>query len=354
MVNKMTYRNTCALINVNNIEDNIRTIIKKYSGYKYYFGVVKADFYGHSRKEIIDAMVYAGINYFAVSSLDEALEIRQCSDMPILCLGYIDYRFLDVCRDNHIDIMVDDYEYLTHVISGVNIHLKVDTGMNRLGIKDNEEFLKIYNYIKENNLILKGIFTHIYNASNEYDTDNQIEKFKSITSGIDLNSIDIVHIAQSDTLVSHDKIEFCNGCRLGIIMYGLVDCELNLKSTFKLVSEVVELKKIKTGEIVSYGGKYVAQRDETIAIVSIGYADGVNRHMSGGYVFINDKKFDIVGSICMDMMMVVVDSTVKLHDKVYVYKDINHIKYLSEYLDTIPYELLCNVSKRVPRIIENK
>jgi len=159
----------------------------------------------------------------------------------------------------------------------------------------------------------------------------------------------MIHISQSDTLVNFPKIDFCNGCRLGIIMYGLNDNKLELKDTFSLCSEIIEIKKIGVNEVVSYDGKYKAQKEELIGIVSIGYADGVNRKLSGAYVYINNKKYKIVGSICMDMLMIKIDNSVKLYDKVYIYKDINHIKYLSKYLDSIPYELICNVSKRVER-----
>ena len=179
--------------------------------------------------------------------------------------------------------------------------------------------------------------------------DKQINKFKEITKDIDLNKIDIIHIAQSDTLVNYLKIDFCNGCRLGIIMYGLNDNELNLKDTFTLISEIIEIKKVKKEETVSYNGLYKAKKECLIGIVSIGYADGINRKMKGAYVYINNKKYKIIGNICMDMLMIEIDESVKLYDKVYLYKDINHIKYLSKYLETIPYELICNVSKRVER-----
>ena len=135
-------------------------------------------------------------------------------------------------------------------------------------------------------------------------------------------------------------------------MYGLIDNNLSLKPTIKLESEIIEIKHIHKGETVSYNGNYVADKDEIIGIVSIGYADGVNRKLSGSYVYINNKRYQIIGNICMDMLMVKIDNLVKLYDKVIIYKDINHIKELSNYLDTIPYELICNITKRVPRIYE--
>ena len=216
-------------------------------------------------------------------------------------------------------------------------------------IKEKNDFNLLTQKIKNSSLNLKGIYTHIYEATNKNKLEKQIDKFKLITQDIDLNSIDIVHISQSDTLVNYPKINFCNGCRLGIIMYGLNQNDLDLKDTIKLCSEIIEIKKIKKGEEVSYNGKYKAKKDELIGIVSIGYADGVNRKLTGAYIYINNKKYKIIGSICMDMLIVKIDKDVKLYDKVDIYKNINHIKNLSNYLNTIPYELICNISKRVER-----
>lgn len=347
------YRNTYVNINLNNIKENVKRIIENYK-YKYYIGVVKADSYGHNGNKVIKSIIDGGCNYLAVSSLDEAMEIRKDFDIPILCLGIINEKYMDICSKNNIDVTVTNLEYLKKIKNyKLNIHLKIDTGMNRLGIKEKNEFDKIIKEIKNSNLYLKGIFTHIYKATNKKLTDKQISKFKEITSSIDLNEIDMIHIPQSDTLLNHDKIDFVNGCRLGIIMYGLANNNLNLKSTFEFCSEVIEIKKLNKGETVSYDGIYKAEEDEIIGIVSAGYADGINRKLSGAYVYINSQKYQIIGKVCMDMFMVKIDKSVKLYDKVYIYKDINHIMDLSKYLDTIAYELLCNVSKRVPRIYIN-
>lgn len=343
------YRNTYAKINLDNIKNNVNKIINNYSGYKYYIGVVKADTYGHNSSEVIKSIIDGGCNYLAVSSLDEALEIRKDFSIPILCLGIIDTKYIDVCIENNIDITIPNINYFNEIKDKkVTCHIKIDTGMNRLGIKEKNEVNEIFN--TTSNITIKGIYTHIYEASNSINTNKQIDKFKELTNDIDLNKIEMVHIAQSDTLINYPKIDFTNGCRLGIIMYGLTDTNLKLKSTIELVSEIIDIKKLKKDETVSYNGTYKATTNELIGIVSIGYADGVNRHLTGSYVYINNKQYKIIGNICMDMLMVKIDDTVNIHDKVYIYKDIDHIKYLSNYLDTIPYELICNISKRVPRI----
>jgi len=344
------YRKTYANVYLNNIKDNVDKIIKKYNDYKYYIGVVKADSYGHNGYEVVKTIIDGGCNYLAVSSLDEALEVREKFDIPILCLGIINSKYISICEEKNIDVTVTNLDYLKEIKDrNINIHIKIDTGMNRLGVKEKEEFNSMIEIINNSNLNLKGIYTHIYEATNKKSVDKQIDEFKNIASDIDLSKIDMVHIAQSDTLINYPKIDFCNGCRLGIIMYGLTDSEIDLKNTIELVSEIIEIKRLKKGDTVSYNGTYEASNDEKIGIVSIGYADGVNRHLKGSYVYINNKKYEIVGNICMDMLMVRIDESVKLNDVVYIYKDIEHIKKLSNYLDTIPYELICNISKRVER-----
>jgi len=347
----MTYRNTYANIKLDNIKYNVDKLINTYNGYKYYIGVVKADCYGHNTNNTVKAILDGGCNYLAVSSLDEALEIRKDFDTPILCLGIIDSKYMNVCVENNIDICIPSVDYFNQVKDyKLNIHIKIDTGMNRLGIKSKEEFDTIISNLGNTNL--QGIFTHIYDADSSEHTYKQIDKFKEITGSINLTSVPMVHIAQSDTLLNYPKIDFCNGCRLGIVMYGLTNNNLGLKDTIELVSEIIDIKKLNKGETVSYSGNYTAQSDELIGIVSIGYADGVNRKLTGSYVYVNGKKCTILGNICMDMIMIRVDDTMNIHDKVYIYKDINHIKELSNYIDTIPYELICNISKRVPRIYE--
>ena len=341
----MSYRNTYANINLKNLRYNIKTIIKRYNNYKYYIGVVKAFSYGHY--DTIKTIIDSGCNYLAVSSLDEALEIRKKFDIPILCLGIIDYKYIYLCEKYNIDITVDNIEYVKKILNyKVNIHIKIDTGMNRLGLKDKNEFDNIIELIKNSNLYLKGIYTHIYNTQDKKLIEDQVDKFKYI-AGNKIYDVDIIHISQSGTLVNYPKIPFCNGCRLGLIMYGLID--KNLKNTFSLVSKIISIKSVRPGESVGYLGKYKVEVDSKIGIVPIGYADGVSRKLTGAYVYINNKKYNIIGNICMDMLMVLIDDQVKLDDLVYIYKDNSHIKYLSNYADTIPYELICNVSKRVPR-----
>jgi alanine racemase len=345
------YRNTSVYINLNNIKNNVKKVIEKCNNYKYYIGVVKADSYGHCDNKVVKAIVSGGCNYLATATLDEALEIREdLKDIPILCLGIIDEQYIDVCIKNDITITVDNCDYVKAISNkNAKVHIKINTGMNRLGTKTKEEFNKIYRIIQESNLILEGIYTHMYSPDNLDITKKQEELFEYITGDIDLKTIPMIHLGASEYTLNYPKKEYVNTCRLGIIMYGLVENNLNLESTFRLESEIIKINKINN-ETVGYGGNYKADKEELIAVVPIGYADGIIRKNTGRTIFINNKEYKIVGNICMDMLFVKVDESVSLHDKVVILKDINHIIQVADYLETIPYEIICSISKRVPRI----
>ena len=252
-------RNTYLEVNGKAIQENIEKIISKNPKYKYYFGVVKANCYGleDENLNVTKNIIKAGCNYLAVATLEEGIRIRQkIKEIPILVLGHIPKKYVKEAIKNNITVTVHSLEYLKEIlgekeIKNIKIHLKVDTGMNRLGIKDKEELEKTYNLCRKNALNVEGIFTHIYHASSKKDYERQIERFKEITSKIPLNEIPIVHIPASEALINYPKLEFVNGARLGIIMYGLTDKkELNLKSVVKLVSEVVQIHELEKGETV--------------------------------------------------------------------------------------------------------
>lgn len=348
-------RLTYAKIDLNNITYNVNEIIKKYNDYDYYIGVVKADCYGHGDIKSVEAIIKGGCNYLAVATLDEALFIRKhIIDIPILLLGIIEIKNLKLAIDNNITLTITSTSYLLELIeanpNNLKAHLKINTGANRLGISNNEEIKNAIKLIEESPIYLEGIFTHIYNADNKQDTIKQFDLFEKLTKEIDLMKIPIRHIQASDALYGYDKPKITNGCRLGIIMYGLINTDLNLKSTFSVYSEVIQIHHLKKGENVGYEGIYQAPNDEIIAVVDIGYADGIIRKNSGRTVYINNKEFPIVGRICMDLLFIRIDETVKYHDTVTIIKDNNHIKQIANHLETIPYEVICSIGKRVPRI----
>ena len=349
------YRNTYVQIDLQNIKENVQKIIKRYSNYKYYFGVVKADCYGHDDVKTVKAIIDGGCNYLCVATLEEALEIRKkIEDIPILCLGVILKDYIDICKTKNITVTIPSLEYVKELkdenIENLKVHIKINTGMNRLGIKESEELKEVYKILEKKKANIEGIYTHIYEANNKQKYDIQIEKFEELLENIPKERIPIIHTSASEAMSNYNKIDDVNGCRLGIIMYGFTENkELNLKSTFSLKSQVIQINNLKPGETVGYNGKYIAKENEKIAVVSIGYADGILRKNTGRTVFINEKEYKIVGNICMDMLFVKIDNTVKLYDTVEILKDIEHIESVAKYLDTIPYEVMCSIRKRVPR-----
>jgi len=351
----MIVRNTYEEIYLSNLKNNVSKIINFYNNYKYYFGVVKASSYGLDGLKTIDAVIKGGCNYLAVATLEEALEIRkETKDIPILCFGIIPIANIEDVLENDITITVASLDYLKELVKlnlNIKVHLKINTGMNRLGINNKKEVNDIIEEIKNSKIFLEGIYTHIYNANSKDDYLKQITKFRKIVRDIDLKSIPIIHIPASEALVNYEKLDFVNGCRLGIIMYGFTtNYILDLKSIISLKSEVIQINELRSGDTVGYNAAYRVNKDTRIAVVAIGYADGIIRKNTGRFVFINNKAYKIVGNICMDMLFVEVDDIVKVGDEVLIIKDNNHILDIAKHIDTIPYEILCNVNKRVPRV----
>lgn len=371
------YRRTYALIDLEVLKNNVKDIVSKYP-YKYYIGVVKANAYGHGNF-CVNSLIEGGINYLAASSLEECLSLRERnSHIPILCLEPINYEYLNLCESSNITITIPDMDYFNGLDKDLNLkaHIKIDNGMNRLGFKDKNEVKLVVDGLSESSIVLEGIYTH-FATSGMWDKhwDDGLNNFKEITSLIDLSKIPIVHLGRSLTMVQHEMPSFVNGVRLGIIMFGLaqkmneptglrlikrnhyikkhgispvkLSNDLNLKTAFSLHSEIMCIKKVKAGEYISYGANYVADKDILIGIMPIGYADGLSKKNEGLMVKINDKEYPIVGDICMDMAIVKIDDSVKLHDEVIIYDNIS--KRCKE-LGVSAYQLFTSVTNRVPRV----
>ena len=386
------YRRTYLEVDCEKLKNNIINIKQNYPGYDYYFGVVKGNAYGHGGF-IINSLIEGGVNYLAVSSLEEALKLREFNqEIPILILEPIHLEFLDKCIKNNITITVSNMEYFNELLSielpsQLKIHVKLDTGMSRLGLSNSNSLNELLKKLPNNpNLFLEGIYTHFATSGiNDKHWDNQLNKFKEITKDIDLSSIPIVHMGRSLTLVNHEKIPFCNGTRLGIVMYGMsqnmptgkgfrafirnlrnnhnkkklhispttTTNNLNLETAISLYSEVIDLRQIKPNDFVGYGALYIAQTNDIIATIPIGYADGIPKNIK--HVVINGNKYNVVGEICMDMICVKVDSSVKLYDKVTIIGgDQLPVKRVANECGISSYTLFTGITNRVPRVyIEN-
>lgn len=380
------YRKTYAKIDGKILEENVAEIKKKYNDYKYYFGVVKNNAYGHGMK-IVTNLIASGINYLAVSSLEEALMARKFSiDIPILVLEPIEIEYIDDALSNKITLTIDNLDYLKKVNKldlayELKIHLKIDSGMNRLGFKDKKDINDAIKIIEKNpKLFLEGIYTHFATTGvNDYYYDRQLEKFKELTSSIDLKNIPIIHLDRSLTMVTHEKIEFANGVRLGIAMYGfsgsrniskglknklrtikrniyqkkyhisktILENNLNLKTAFSLHSTIISIRKVCKGDVVGYNAIYKVKQDGYVATIPVGYADGVSKEF--GFVAIHNKKYPIIAD-AMDMIMVLVDGKVKCKDDVEIFGKVISINEVKAKINTNAQHLFNRITTRVPRV----
>lgn len=378
------YRKTYLEVNEDYLRDNVKNIILNYPKYKYYFGVVKANAYGHG-EHIVNAIIDGGVNYLAVSSLDEAISVRKYNkDIPILLFGYTSIDYIDEVIKNKITLSINSFDYLKDLLlkkvkDGLKVHIKVNTGMNRLGFNDKEDIKNAVELLKESNIKLEGIYTH-YATSGVEDIyfDKQTEKFEELTSLIDLKEIPIVHTCSSLPMVKHEKVKYTNGVRLGSVMYGysasanvegikktayeirkyfktggiktsevILKNDLKLKKAMNLYSEVVGINYIHKGEPVGYGAKYKPEADTFIATISIGHADGITKYYE--YVIINGKRYQIV-ALCMDMLMVRVDDTVKVGDKVTLLGDGISLAVIANNSGISLHQALVSITTRVPRV----
>lgn len=379
------YRNTFVEIDNSIIESNARLMTETFP-HKYNIAVVKGNAYGHGYG-IIKALEKGGINAFAVSTLEEALEVRKYnSSFPVIILQPVWTRYLSLCSNYNISVCVNSRETFEDLLnSGLKLKLqfKVNCGMNRLGYKDGKELSEdIERAMKADNLTVEGLFSHFHTSGltdTEY-ADNK-KRFEDITKDIDLGKIPMVHIDKTQTILIHDTPSYCNGARFGISLYGFTSIypydksvkgkllslrrdlknkinhvepskeliNYDVKPAFTLVSQVIQVNDLIPGEYAGYGLLHRAKNAEKIAVIDSGYADGIGRRRSGTNVSINGKKYPIVGEVGMGMCQVLVDKTVKAGDKVIVLGGPVSIRGIAAHLGTTTYETLTNVSDRLER-----
>jgi alanine racemase len=383
------YRKTYIEINTQALTHNVKTIVSSYPGYSHYIGVVKGGAYGHGYASI-KALLAGGVQYLAVSTLEEALAIRaEGIDAPILCLQPIHTADIASAVEKNITITISNYDFYTALLSQsithpVKVHLKINSGFNRLGISNKEQVQEIVQALKQHlHIELEGIFSH-FATTGMWDKywDMQLARFKEVTSSIDLGSIKMVHLGRSLTLLNHPKIDFCTAVRIGITMYGYDQMPKqqtglraflrNLKRTiharmnhisqtikknmlaltpaFRLYSEIIEIQDLKKGDHAGYGPAFIAEKNCRIGVVSIGYADGFFRSNKGGDVAIAGTRYKIL-AVDMGMLSILVDETVHIYDKVEIIGEIISAQEVARRNNTTVYEILCVFKESVPRIL---
>ena len=368
----MNQERVCAYINLNNIRHNIE-VIHDCNPNADIMCVIKADGYGHGSLEC--ARVLEGYDYvygFAVATADEGIELRiNGIRKPILVLGYtfkasyhsmISYNIMPTIIS--YDMAKDFDNECAKMGVRLNVHIKVDTGMGRIGFRNNDDDLNTIVKISElSNLHFQGIFTHFARADEE-DLNNakkQLDDFHDIINtmaekGIDF---DMIHAANSAAIIGLKNAAF-DVVRAGIILYGLwpsdeVSHLIDIKPVMSIKSHIVFIKEIDAGDSISYGGTFTATEKMKVATIPIGYGDGYPRSLSGrGYVLIKGKKAHILGRVCMDQFMVdVTDIDVNVLDTVTILgtdgDNTITMEELGDLSGRFNYEFACDIGKRIPR-----
>lgn len=373
------YHHIWAEIDLNALEYNISQILKLVPAEKV-MGVIKANAYGHGAAEVLNSLYSLGVNRFAVSNVFEALDLRsKQKNGEILILGFCDSSAVLELSKNNITVCVFDLDYAKTLNkaakeSGVtlNCHLKINSGMNRLGFGcDDLALLKsqMEEVFVLSNLNVTGAFTHFATADRDGDENGEFTALQYSAFGNAKNIINnvadafgkkdiIFHSSNSAATLLDNQSRPSDLYRAGIILYGLtpsygLELPFTPKAVMSLKAMVSQVKTIKKGDFVSYGRTFTADKDMCIATITAGYADGYMRGLSNkGYMLIKGKKAPILGRVCMDQTVVDVTEIegVKTGDTALLFGDGLPVEELAKNLNTINYELVCAVAHRVPRI----
>lgn len=367
----MSRPNTYVKINLRNLIHNFHTI-QKLAPHKTVLCVVKADAYGHGAAQCARALQESGAEYFAVSSFNEAKELREAGICkPILVLGYISEKDIDESLKYRLTYTVYSLSFAKQLNecaksagSKAKIHIKINTGMNRLGFSGKENSIsKIRQLASYENLTIEGLFSH-FSSADEEDlsyTKQQYDLFKEVLAEVNNSGIDIplIHLSNSAGIATYEK-DITTAIRPGIILYGIHPSsvvednhKMQIKTVMTFGARVANISIVEEGSAVSYGRKYHAPNKRKLAVVSAGYADGYFRALSNkGEVLIKGQRAKIAGTICMDMFMADITDieNVKVGDEVILFGHDLPVTELAEKIGTIPYELTCSMSKRVKRL----
>lgn len=362
-----------AFIDLDAINQNLLTVKKRLPEKCELFAVVKADGYGHGAKKIAKR-VENTVDRFAVATIDEALEIRNVTEKPVLVLGFLHPDFYESAIINNITLTIFAFEDALNLSEAAKkcgkkatVHIKLDTGMGRIGFLPCDESVEEIKKIKElENIETEGIFTHFATADaadKEYAL-LQKERFDAFYESLVAEGVEIPirHIANSAGIMEFEGFPY-EAARSGIVTYGLYPSNevkkenLPLLPAMTLKSFIANIKTVKKGDGISYGKTFVAEKEMKIATIPVGYADGYPRLLSNrGRIIAGGEYAPVVGRICMDQFMVDVTGieNINVCDEVILMgkcgdKEVS-CEEIAALADTINYEIVCGISKRVPRI----
>jgi len=361
-----------AEIDLDNLAYNVRQISSLSGGVEKIIAVVKADAYGHGDRYVACQLQEMGVGFFAVSNIDEAVSLRKAGVTgEILVFGPTPFDLCYLLQRYRIIQTVFSESYAVNLSQAaelggekIDVHVKLDTGMGRIGFlcQESESLMRIWDIP---NLNIKGVYTHFSHADSLSSdaavyTRRQAELFGEMVRTIESNNLScgMIHAQNSAALLNHSDMQY-DMIRPGIILYGLYpgDCKpLGIKPIMELKAAISMIKTIDAGTAVSYGRSFVADRPTRVATIPIGYADGYPRLLSNrGRVLVGGKFAKIIGNICMDQLMIdVTDIDVGQNDIVTLFgrdgDEYLPVDEIAELSGTINYEIVCLIGRRVPRI----
>ncbi|WP_423362859.1 alanine racemase [Mycoplasma sp. P36-A1] len=361
------YRNSIVKINVDNVLYNLNKIKETCSKDKMLFAVIKGNAYGHGLIEMAKIVKESNVDALAVATTDEALAIRtHQKGMKILNLGITRDSDYSVAAKNYITVTVANLDNVKtleslDLVQSLKVHLKINTGMNRIGFYDIDSTLEAIKRLSKNKMIkIEGIYTHFATAE-DYDKEDylwqQYNKFASIVKESKIK-YEYIHCSNSASLLKFaDKFTITTANRVGIAMYNALEDiaikKYELKDTLEITSRITQVMKYPVGSKIGYSNNYTTETDyEYIATLPIGYADGIQRHLTKSIVLCNGVEGIIVGSICMDQMMVKFPVKVNINDEIVILGSDTRINVYSraKHLNTITHEVLTNLGPRLARV----
>ncbi len=364
------HRDAWVEVNLDSLAHNVQEFKKNIDEDTKLLGIVKADAYGHGCVMVAPTMLASGVDMLGVASIDEGLDLRaENIDCEVLVVGAVPVWSFDVAVKNNISISIFEDEHINACYNvyerfGLKpkVHIKLDTGMNRIGLQPKKaiEFIK---KVQQCEFIdLKGIFTHLANAEISEKTKIQFERWNEVISNVDTEGL-LIHILNTaGTMIYDPKDLHSNMVRVGISLYGLypdlpekLRFYPELKPIMELKGRITNIHTMPAHDGVSYGHTFVAEKDTKVATVPIGYADGVPRVLSNKiYAKLNGKKIKQIGNITMDQMMFDISGVdAKLGDIITLLDDKDNDLSLDNWakiVGTINYELPCRLKVRLPRV----
>lgn len=359
-----------AEINLDSVKHNCKEIRKFVGVDVKIMAIIKANGYGHGALAL-SKEIESSVDMFGVAILEEALSLREGgATYPILVLGFTSLEDYPVLLQQNITQTIYDFaqaEELSKVAVKLNktakVHVKIDTGMNRLGFSNNDKTLEIIKKILQfPNIEIEGVFSHIANGGCKdiRYSYQQLDRFNKFTVKLEemLGYKVIKHLANSATMVEIQESHL-DMVRSGLMLYGSFSTDnlnkekIDLRKILTLKGIITQIKMVEAGEPISYNGTFVTKRPTKVGVLPLGYGDGFSRKLSNkAHVLIKGRKVSIIGNICMDQL--ILDLTdiddIKVGEEVIIYGEDNPVEYFADILDTISYEIYCNISERIPRI----